>query len=137
KIFGRRENCFWLAAMLMLPASIGQLQAHGLHGEHAGESTYVHNLLESGNDKELVSYLDEHRPKLHLETSLWRSLLPELKGHGLLDSAAPYLEETWKDDTGDAETSFALAELRLFEEKFEDAEAIFWQIFEMSEEELA
>lgn len=115
-----------------------ELSLHQSHGaetdwkvDHRG---YVEALLRAGTVAELEGYLARHPSQPAAEIEFWRSLLPELKQAGGLDGLSAYLAEAWGGDTRDPLALFALAELRLFQGRREEATGLFWTIFELEEE---
>lgn len=59
----------------------------------------------------------------------WRESIPELKERGELDRVARELEAARTSSAEDPEALIALAELRMFQGRFGEAEALFWRIF--------
>jgi tetratricopeptide (TPR) repeat protein len=102
---------------------------------HLDRRDYVEALLEVGAHAELEDFVAGHSSQLVAEVEFWRSLLPEMSQAGRLDAVSVHLERAWGGDLTDPGAVFALAELRLFQGRVEEAVDLFWTVFELKEKE--
>lgn len=93
----------------------------------------LHALMEAGDHETFSQHLAGRGEQLLEEHDLWRSLLPELKEHGFLDTAGEPLEEVWGEADDRPEILFALGELRVFQGRIGDARGLFWRAFSAEE----
>lgn len=98
-------------------------------------AAYLHALLKTGDRAKLAEHLEEQGERLREEVGFWRVQLAAFARHDVLPVVEERLGESWEVGSDRPEVLYALAELRVFQGRVDEAVELFWQVFALPEEE--